>query len=79
MIRDVPADVHEALVRRAAAEGRSLQQYTLRMISEAARGRTPGEVLDQIRRRASAFPPITNDQIVADLRSDREGDRGVFD
>jgi len=71
VIRDVPAEVHDVLVRRAAAEGRSLQQYTLRMISEAALRRTQAEVLAEIRLRAKGMPPIDYDQLVADVNADR--------
>jgi len=73
VIRDVPPEVHDVLVKRAASEGRSLQQYTLRMISEAALRKTQAEVLAEIRRRAHRHPEISNEQIVAGIRADREG------
>ncbi|MCL2490413.1 MAG: hypothetical protein FWF36_06800 [Propionibacteriaceae bacterium] len=71
VIRDVPTEVHEALLRRASAEGRSLQQYTLRMISEIALRRTQAEVLADIRQRVKGMPPIDYDQLVADINADR--------
>ena len=71
VIRDVPAEVHESLLRRAAAEGRSLQQYTLRLISEVALRRTQAEVLADIRASVKGMPPINYDQLVADINADR--------
>jgi len=74
MIRDVPDDVHRTLASRAAAQGQSLQQYMLAMARQSAGRRTQGEILDEIRRRARTFPPITTEEILAELRASREQD-----
>ncbi|MCL2317037.1 MAG: antitoxin [Actinomycetia bacterium] len=72
VIRDVPEDVHRTLASRAAAEGQSLQQYMLAMATQSAGRRTQREVLDEIRRRARTFPPISTEDILADLRAGRD-------
>jgi hypothetical protein len=46
-VKDVPQDVHTTLRRRAAAEGKSLQEYLLERLSEDARTLTLDEVLDR--------------------------------
>lgn len=46
-IKDVPADVHAVLRRRAAMEGKSLQEYLLGQLVEQARLPTLDEVLDR--------------------------------
>lgn len=51
-IKDVPADVHAVLRRRAADAGQSLQEYLLgRLVAEASRP-TLAEVLDRAGGRA---------------------------
>lgn len=47
-IRDVPDDVHAALVRRAERAGQSLQQYLAARLAEIASAPTLEEVLDRI-------------------------------
>ncbi len=71
VIRDVPDEVRNVLASRAAASGRSLQQYMLRLVSEAAMRRTQAEVLAEIRRRAGKYPPIDHEQLMADLQADK--------
>lgn len=46
-VKDVPADVHARLRQRAAAEGRSLQEYLLTRLVEDARLPTLDELLDR--------------------------------
>jgi plasmid stability protein len=48
LIRDVPEEVHSELVRRAAREGRSLQQYLTALLTRDAHTRTLDEVLDRV-------------------------------
>ena len=72
VIRDVPSEVHDVLVSRAAAQGRSLQQYMLRLVAQSALRRSQEEVLAEIRHRAEAFPPVSHEQIIEDLRASRE-------
>jgi plasmid stability protein len=51
-VRHVPADVHATLRRRAAAEGKSLQEYLLALLVAQASKPTRREVLDRAARRA---------------------------
>jgi len=46
-VKDVPADVHATLRRRAAAAGQSLQEYLLAHLIEEAHTPTLDEVLDR--------------------------------
>ena len=70
-VRHVPADVHATLRRRAAAEGKSLQEYLLALLTAQASKPTRKEVLDRAARRASGRFGF---QEVADLvREEREG------
>lgn len=50
-VRDVPDDVHGALVRRAERAGQSLQQYLAAQLAVIASTPTVEEVLDRIERR----------------------------
>lgn len=70
-VRHVPADVHATLRRRAAAEGKSLQEYLLALLVAQSRKPTRREVLDRAARRAGGRIGF---QEAADLlREDREG------
>jgi hypothetical protein len=51
-VRDVPDEIHEALVRRAEAAGQSLQQYLAGQLALIAATPTLDEVLDRIERRS---------------------------
>ncbi len=51
-IREVPQDVHEALVRKAELAGQSLQQYLSTQLAVIASTPTVDEVIDRIERRA---------------------------
>lgn len=69
-VRHVPGDVHATLRRRAAAEGKSLQEYLLAILVSQARRPTRREVLDGAARHAGARIGL---QEAADLlREDRE-------
>jgi plasmid stability protein len=50
LIRDVPVEVHGELARRAARQGRSLQQYLAALLTREAATRTLDDVLDSISR-----------------------------
>lgn len=50
-VRDVPEEVHEALVRRAEDAGQSLQQFLASQLAEIAATPTLKEILDRIERR----------------------------
>jgi plasmid stability protein len=68
-IKDVPAEVHAVLRRRAAAAGQSLQEYLrTRLIAEAS-GPTVDEVLDRADGRAGGSIPFG--EAAAVVREDR--------
>ena len=50
-VRDVPDHVHEALVRRAAQAGQSLQRHFSAQLATTAATPTTNEILDRIERR----------------------------
>ena len=51
-VKDVPVEVHAVLRRRAATDGKSLQEYLLaRWVEEASRP-TLNEILDRIEHRS---------------------------
>jgi plasmid stability protein len=50
-VRDVPDDIHEILVRRAAITGQSLQQYLAAQLVLIATTPTLDNVLDRIEQR----------------------------
>ena len=50
-IREVPDDVHEALVRKAEIAGQSLQQYLSIQLARLAATPTMDEVIARIQRR----------------------------
>lgn len=50
-VRDVPEEVHEALLRRAELAGQSLQQYLSAQLAAIAATPTLDEMLDRIERR----------------------------
>jgi plasmid stability protein len=50
-VRDVPDEVHEALVRRAKQAGQSLQQYLTAQLAAIAATPTIDEMLARIERR----------------------------
>lgn len=50
-VRDVPEEVHEALVRRAARAGQSLQQFLAAQLAMIAATPTIDEILDRVERR----------------------------
>ncbi len=47
-VRDVPNEVHEALVRRAEQAGQSLQQFLASQLAEIAATPTVKDILDRI-------------------------------
>lgn len=52
-VRDVPDDVHEALVRRAELAGQSLQQFLAAQLAVIAATPSIDEILDRIENRAT--------------------------
>lgn len=53
LIRDLPADVHEALIRHAERRNQSLQQYLVAELTLLVKRRSIDEVIAAIERRQS--------------------------
>lgn len=70
-IKNVPTEVHQALRRRAATTGRSLQEYLLGQLVEDAATPTIDELLDRAGGRAGGRAGL--DLAAASVRSDRDG------
>jgi plasmid stability protein len=51
LIRDVPADIHAELQKRAERDGRSLQQYLVNELRRLTAHPTMDEVIDRIESR----------------------------
>ncbi|MFZ5849908.1 MAG: FitA-like ribbon-helix-helix domain-containing protein [Actinomycetota bacterium] len=69
LIRDVPADVHAALQRRAARRHQSLQQYLAAELRQLAERASVGEVLDEVETRQGGRVGLAT--AVADLDEER--------
>lgn len=69
LIRDVPADVHAELQKRAERAGRSLQQYLVAELKHLTDLPTMDELLDQIERQTGGRVGL--EQAAADLTEDR--------
>jgi plasmid stability protein len=69
-IKNVPPEVHNALRRRAAAAGQSMQEYLLAQLTRQAEAETLDEVLDRIGSRSGSL--MTHDFIVESIREERE-------
>jgi hypothetical protein len=68
-IREVPEDVHEALVRKAQLAGQSLQQYLSEQLAVIASTPTVDEVIDLIERRDKGS--VARASTIAALRDER--------
>jgi antitoxin FitA len=68
-VRNVPDDLHAELRRRAAAAGVSLSDYVLRELRRVAERSTTAEVFA---RSASLRIPLAMDEVVEDVRADRD-------
>lgn len=74
-IRDLPPDVHAVLARRAAASGRSLQQFLVHVLRKEASTLSTDEWLAQIEQRlpATADPArSTGADVVELIQEERE-------
>ncbi|MFP5450797.1 MAG: FitA-like ribbon-helix-helix domain-containing protein [Thermoleophilia bacterium] len=69
-IRNVPDDVHAALVARAAAEGRSLSSYALAELTRAVATPTLTEWAERVRSREPVVLPDDID-IASLIREER--------
>lgn len=70
-IRDVPDEVHAALVRRAERAGQSLQQFLTAQLTAIATTPTLDEVLDRIERRPKAH--LARHDAIAAIAAERAG------
>ena len=70
-VKDVPADVHATLRRRAAGAGQSLQEYLLARLVDDASTPTIDEVLERAGGRAGGRADLA--AAVRAVRRDRDG------
>lgn len=68
-VRDVPDDVHAALVRKADLSGQSLQQYLSAQLAVIASTPSVDEVIDLIQRRTKGS--VSRTSTIAALRDER--------
>jgi hypothetical protein len=68
-VRDVPPDVHAALVRKAEGAGQSLQQFLLGELTRLASHPTMAEVFERVER--GPLGRFTPDDTVAALEDER--------
>ena len=69
-VKDVPDDVHATLRRRAAATGKSLQEYLLERLTDDAQTPTLDEVLARAGGRSGGRAPLTSS--AKSVRADRD-------
>ncbi len=69
-VRDVPEDVHAALVRRAELAGQSLQRYLAAQLSQLVSTPTVEEVLARIEQRTGGR--MTGEEAVAAVEAERD-------
>jgi plasmid stability protein len=69
-IRDVPEEVRDALAKRAAEKGQSMQAYLLTLVSEEARRARNAEAFDRLARHRVAIPPELD--VVGIIREGRD-------
>ena len=74
LVRSVPAETHETLVRRAASEGKSLQEYVLGLLQASADKPTMAEVMAEIESglKTTPNPAMNTEDIVATIRAVRD-------
>lgn len=71
-IRNVPTETHAELVKRAAAEGMSLQEYVKQTLIERARKPDMRELMDRIERRVNASGThLTTEEILEYKEADK--------
>ncbi len=71
-IKNVPAEAHAVLTRRAETAGQSLQQYLWAMLVEVASHPTAAEILDRIQREGTGSTFTIQDALDA-IEEAREG------
>jgi hypothetical protein len=71
-IRNVPPELHAALVKRAAASGQSLQQYLLRRLGDVESQLTMSEWVAMVESHRTPDEPLVERDWVTLIREDRE-------
>ena len=74
-IRGVPDEVRDRLAARAAAQGRSLQEYLLEQLVELAGHVDAAEWVAQVRAHKETMPGLSPEWVLKTLREAREGRR----
>ncbi len=69
LVRDVPDDVHGALLQRAEQHGQSLQQYLTNELTRLVERPTPEELFARVARRQGG--KVGLGQAVTDLEGER--------
>ena len=74
LVRNVPAEIHATLVRRAESEGKSLQEYVMSLLTESAEKPTMAQVMEQIEANLAQYsgPSLQPEDIVAMIHEGRE-------
>jgi antitoxin FitA len=74
LVRNIDADIHATLIRRAASEGKSLQEYMTGLLTEFASKPTMAEVMAKIEAdlETNPRPNMSTDEIVATIRAVRD-------
>lgn len=70
-IRSVPDDVRDELARRASLAGQSLQEFLSAELRSLAERPSPAEALSRARRIARLNTPVSAEEIICDLESER--------
>jgi hypothetical protein len=74
-VKNVPADLHEALRRRAADEGMDLQDYVLMLIRRDLRMPTMREWLEEVRSHPVDPSLPSGAAVIRELRDERAAGR----
>jgi hypothetical protein len=75
-IRDVPEEVRDALARKAASSGKSMQSYLLAELTRLAERPSMAEIVARAQERARATgSTATMQDAVAAVRADRDRER----
>jgi plasmid stability protein len=74
-IRDVPEEVRDAIAKRAAEEGQSMQAYLLNLVSEDARRSWVAEMFDLAAPHRAKVP--IDEEIVRIIREGRDAGEAV--
>jgi plasmid stability protein len=71
-IKNLPAELHEELRRRALMRGLSVREYVLRLIEKDQLFPTREEWLDRVRSRTAVSTELSGAELVSEHREERE-------